>query len=152
MITASVMKELIIILSSKSINSKNTRLKQNYVIPRKKVYYYNTIQIVGNKAQGRLSKQECAYLGVKKCSFFGKFDLLCFLETPILRFTLLWQRSLNINSKIQTLSTGLFDYGLADSTEVVLQNALSVVFFCYYAVVTFPVYEVYENIVKVFFC
>ena len=26
--------------------------------------------------------------GGKKCSFFGKFGLLCFLETPILRFTL----------------------------------------------------------------
>ena len=23
----------------------------------------------------------------KKCSFFGKFDVLCFLETPVLRFT-----------------------------------------------------------------
>ena len=27
--------------------------------------------------------------GVKKCSFFGKFGVLCFLETPILRFVLL---------------------------------------------------------------
>ena len=27
--------------------------------------------------------------GSKKCSFFGKFDLLCFLETPVLRFALL---------------------------------------------------------------
>ena len=26
--------------------------------------------------------------GCKKCSFFGKFDVLCFLETPILRFAL----------------------------------------------------------------
>ena len=25
----------------------------------------------------------------KKCSFFEKFDVLCFLETPILRFALL---------------------------------------------------------------
>ena len=25
----------------------------------------------------------------KKCSFFGKFDVLCFLETPVLRFALL---------------------------------------------------------------
>ena len=25
----------------------------------------------------------------KKCSFFGKFDVLCFLETPALRFALL---------------------------------------------------------------
>ena len=27
--------------------------------------------------------------GGKKCSFFGKFGVLCFLETPVLRFTLL---------------------------------------------------------------
>ena len=26
----------------------------------------------------------------KKCSFFGKFGVLCFLETPVLRFTLLY--------------------------------------------------------------
>ena len=28
-------------------------------------------------------------MGGKKCSFFGKFGLLCFLETPVLRFALL---------------------------------------------------------------
>ena len=27
--------------------------------------------------------------GGKKCSFFGKFDVLCFLKTPLLRFSLL---------------------------------------------------------------
>ena len=27
--------------------------------------------------------------GSKKCSFFGKLDVLCFLETPVLRFALL---------------------------------------------------------------
>ena len=27
--------------------------------------------------------------GCKKCSFFGKFGMLCFLETPVLRFALL---------------------------------------------------------------
>ena len=27
--------------------------------------------------------------GGKKCSFFGKFDVLCFLETPVLKFVLL---------------------------------------------------------------
>ena len=27
--------------------------------------------------------------GGKKCSFFGKFSMLCFLETPVLRFALL---------------------------------------------------------------
>ena len=32
--------------------------------------------------------------GGKKCLFFGKFDLLSFLKTPILRFALLPQRGL----------------------------------------------------------
>ena len=34
----------------------------------------------------------CTYVGVsgsKNCSFFGKFGVLCFLETSVLRFTLL---------------------------------------------------------------
>ena len=34
----------------------------------------------------------CTYVcvsGGKKCSFFGKSGMLCFLETPVLRFTLL---------------------------------------------------------------
>ena len=33
-----------------------------------------------------------AHVGIfrgKNCSFFGKFDLLCFLVTPVLRFDLL---------------------------------------------------------------
>ena len=34
-------------------------------------------------------KCTCAYQGVKKCSFFGKFGVLCFLEIPVLRFALL---------------------------------------------------------------
>ena len=33
--------------------------------------------------------QVCVYQGDKKCSFFGKFGVLCFLVTPILRFALL---------------------------------------------------------------
>ena len=36
-------------------------------------------EVVGNKAKGRISKRV----------FFGKFDVLCFLETPVLRFVLL---------------------------------------------------------------
>ena len=66
----------------------------------------------GNKAKGRTSKWvfkktkhvkfsekrsfyplirtcTCAYRGVKKCSFFGEFDVLCFFETPVLRLALL---------------------------------------------------------------
>ena len=32
----------------------------------------------------------CMYVsGGKKCSFFGNFGVLCFLETPVLRFSLL---------------------------------------------------------------
>ena len=75
--------------------------------------------LVGNKAKGRISKQVLqenkarqifrktnicyplirtrTYQGVernvrnecKKCSFFGKFDVLCFLEIHVLRFALL---------------------------------------------------------------
>ena len=59
--------------------------------------------MVGSKANGRLEtgvsrKQSttnfpknsyvCVSAG-KKCSFFGKFDVLCFLKTPVLRFALL---------------------------------------------------------------
>ena len=54
-------------------------------------------EIVGNKAKRRI-KNECfkktnqvnvCVSGGKKCSFFGKFVLLCFLETPALRFAFL---------------------------------------------------------------
>ena len=59
-------------------------------------------QIVDNKAKGRISKrvfQESKarqnfrktniYLLIrKKCLFFGNFGVLCFLETPVLRFAL----------------------------------------------------------------
>ena len=31
----------------------------------------------------------CAYLGIRNVRFFGKFDVFCFLETPVLRFALL---------------------------------------------------------------
>ena len=67
---------------------------------------------VGNKAKGRISKRvfhenkahqifqkmnisyplirarTCDHQGGKKCYFFRTFDVLCFLETPALRFTL----------------------------------------------------------------
>ena len=70
-------------------------------------------QIVGNVAKGRISKRvleenracqisrkrnisyplihthTCAYRGIKNVRFFGKFGVLCFLETSILRFALL---------------------------------------------------------------
>ena len=44
------------------------------------------------KSEHFLTPDTHAYVcvsGVKKCSFFGKFGLLCFLETPVLRFALL---------------------------------------------------------------
>ena len=40
----------------------------------------------------------CAYQGGKKFSFFGKFDVLCFFETTVLRFSLL--RHVNITGVI----------------------------------------------------
>ena len=36
----------------------------------------------------RLSTSVCMS-GDKKCSLFGKFGVLCFLETPVLRFAFL---------------------------------------------------------------
>ena len=69
---------------------------------------------VGNKAKGRISKRvfqesnvrqnfrktnisyplirtrtHVCVSGSKKCLFFGNFGVLCFLETPVLRFALL---------------------------------------------------------------
>ena len=41
-------------------------------------------QVVGNK-----EIRSCAYQGGKKCSFFGKLGVLCFLETSVLRFAFL---------------------------------------------------------------
>ena len=35
------------------------------------------------------SNQYSIYFRSKKCSFFGKFDVICFLEKPVLRFALL---------------------------------------------------------------
>ena len=63
----------------------------------------STLRIVGKKAKGRISKrvfQESKARqnfrktnkitsGGKKCLFFGNFGMLCFLETPVLRFALL---------------------------------------------------------------
>ena len=40
---------------------------------------------------------ECVW-GGKKCSFFGKFDMFCFLEAPVLRFALLtYYRRVTLN-------------------------------------------------------
>ena len=80
---------------------------------------------VGNEAKGRISKRvfqenkaspnfpkkehllptdtdtDVCVSGTKKCSFFGKFGVLCFLKTPVLRFVFLYYyRRLRIPSKI----------------------------------------------------
>ena len=68
------------------------------------------MNVFGNKARGRISKRvfqenwarqifrktniflRRTYVcisGGEKCSFFGKFDVPCFLRTPVLRFALL---------------------------------------------------------------
>ena len=66
-----------------------------------------TVLFVGNKAKGRIAKRcfkktkhtifsekrtflrTFTYQGVRNVRFFGKFDVLCFLETPVLRFAFL---------------------------------------------------------------
>ena len=58
----------------------------------------------------------CISVG-KKCSFFGKFSVLCFLETPVLRFALLpyyrrnkkrfWPTTIHGLSYIKTKNRGL---------------------------------------------
>ena len=64
------------------------------------LWFFKTNIFVGNKAKGRISKRvfqenrACQIFGKtkgmgKECSFSRKFDLLCFLETPVLWFALL---------------------------------------------------------------
>ena len=48
------------------------------------------LQFVGNRQKGESQNGFFKSVsGGKKCSFFGKFDVLCFLEKPVLRFVLL---------------------------------------------------------------
>ena len=44
--------------------------------------------------------------GGMKCSFLGKFGVLCFLETPVLRFTLLpyYRHNENVNQMLENRS------------------------------------------------
>ena len=51
-------------------------------------------RFVVNKVKGRISKRvfqenKAQCVSGSKCSFFGKFGVLCFLGTPVLRFALL---------------------------------------------------------------
>ena len=70
MITASVLK-----------GSKKKRF-------RKKATTKNVASIPVKRVLRKIFHSSCL-LGVKKCSFFGKFGMLCFLKTPVLRFALL---------------------------------------------------------------
>ena len=70
-------------------------------------------QIVGNKAKGQLCFKKTNYVCIsrgKKCSFLGKFDVFCFLETPVLRFTLLPYYRQNIEKNLGEHAPG--NYGL----------------------------------------
>ena len=56
----------------------------------------------------------CTYVcesGGKKCTFFGKFDVICFLETPVLIFALLPYYLQNVHKYLRQLSytSRLFD-------------------------------------------
>ena len=71
-------------------------------------------QIIGNKAKGQVCFKKTNYMcvsGSKKCSFLEKFDVFCFLETPVLRFTLLpYYRQNNIENYLGETAPG--NYGL----------------------------------------
>ena len=71
-------------------------------------------QIVGNKAKGQVCFKKTNYVcvpGGKKCSFLGKFDVFFFVETPVLRFTLLhYYQQNNIENNLGEHAPG--NYGL----------------------------------------
>ena len=82
------------------------------------------LKIVGNKATGVARKQNTSNFpknkyflppdmhthvcvsGGKKCSFFGKFGVFCFLVTPVLRFALLpyYRRNVNTATNIENMT------------------------------------------------
>ena len=102
-----------IVMASKEIllfSDKKENPDKNLIKKWKKIC--DRVKFVGNKVKGRISKQVfqenkarqifrkmnisyplimhtyvCVSVG-KKCSFFRKFDVLCFLATPVLRFAL----------------------------------------------------------------
>ena len=55
---------------------------------RKKATTKNVASIPVKRVLRKIFHSSCL-LGVKKCSFFGKFGMLCFLKTSVLRFALL---------------------------------------------------------------
>ena len=57
--------------------------------------------VIREKGKCVSTKQIVCVSGRKKYSFLGKFDVFCFLETPILRFTLLpYYRQNNIEKNL----------------------------------------------------
>ena len=67
------------------------------LVLRKNCEWVLLICIVGNKVEGRISRRffkenktrQIFWGGGKKCSFFEKTAVLCFLETPVFRFALI---------------------------------------------------------------
>ena len=55
----------------------------------------------------------------EKCSFFGKFDVLCFLEAPVLRFALLpyYRRSINQRNQICNFSYMKDSYSISTNVR-----------------------------------
>ena len=47
------------------------------------------LSVISRKGESVRANTYVCVSGGKKCSFFGKFGVLCFLETPVLRFALL---------------------------------------------------------------
>ena len=48
------------------------------------------MEVVGNKTKGRISKTGVSRKqSTSNVPLFGKFDVLCFFETPVFRFALL---------------------------------------------------------------
>ena len=65
--------------------------------------------------------------GSKKCLFFGKFGVLCFLEIPFLRFALLpyFRRVVGIH-RIFTVSTNSFTSSGFNLVQVLLPSLLKI--------------------------
>ena len=50
-----------------------------------------------------ISTRTSTYQGISKCSFFGKFDVFCLLETSVLRFAFLpYYRQLPVGKSVNT--------------------------------------------------
>ena len=86
--TASRMINLLIPIGSKSWKQLNFSLKLLSSV----VKQMHGLETGVSRKQSTTNFPKNSYVWVpagKKCSFFGKFDVLCFLKTPVLRFALL---------------------------------------------------------------